>query len=110
VAGTTGATALGDGGLATAAMLNYPQNLAFDASGNLYIVDRFNERIRKVDSTSRIISTVAGTGIFGFSGDGGPAASAQIGPFGIAIDASGAIYFSNVDNTIRKFVPGGAIS
>ncbi len=109
VAGATGATVLGDGGLATAAMLN-PGNLAFDASSNLYIVDRSSERIRKVDSKSRIISTVAGTGIFGFGGDGGPATSAPIGPFGIAIDASGAIYFSNVDNTIRKFVPGGAIS
>lgn len=109
VAGATGATALGDGGLATAARLG-PENLALDSAGNLYIVDRNNERIRKVDAKSGIISTVAGTGVFGFGGNGGPAASAQIGPFAIAIDSSGAIYFSNADNTIRKFVPGGVVS
>jgi sugar lactone lactonase YvrE len=109
VAGATGATALGDGGPATAATLS-PENMAFDASGNLYIVDRKNERIREVNAKTGIISTVAGTGIFGFGGDGGPANGVPIGPFSIAIDASGAIYFSNVDNTIRKFVPGGDIS
>jgi sugar lactone lactonase YvrE len=109
VAGATGATALGDGGLATAAMLS-PENMAFDASGNLYIVDGFNDRIREVNAKTGIITTVAGTGIDGFGGDGGPATSAPIGPYSIAISASGAIYFSNIDNTIREFVPGSNIA
>ena len=59
---------------------------------------------------TQIITTVAGNGVFGSSGDGGPATAASIGPWGIAVGADGTIYFSNVDNTIREFVPGGHIS
>ena len=61
----------GDGGPATAASLNWPRDVAVDSAGNLYIADADNYRIRKVD-TSGIITTVAGTGTYGFSGDGGP--------------------------------------
>jgi serine/threonine-protein kinase len=67
----------GDGGPATAAQLAHPTNIALDAAGNLYIVDRDNARIRKVDPQG-IITTVAGTGEQGFSGDGGPATAAQL--------------------------------
>jgi hypothetical protein len=110
VAGETDATSLGDGGPATAAMLNYPSDVALDGSGNLYIVDEDNARIRAVAAKTGIITTVAGRGIYGSGGDGGPATNAMIGPWGIAVDATGAVYFGNVDNTVRRFVPGGDIS
>jgi sugar lactone lactonase YvrE len=110
VAGKTGATTLGDKGLATAAMLNVPTNIAFDSSGNLYIVDSDDARIRKVTAATGIITTVAGKGIPGSSGDGGLATSAEIDPAGLAVDASGAVYFGDVNSTIRKFLPGGNIS
>ena len=110
VAGKTNATALGDGGPATAAMLAYPQGVALDGAGNMFIVDRENNaRIREVAAKTGIITTVAGNGIYGFGGDGGLATKASIGPYGIAIDAAGAVYFSNGDNTVRKFQPGGTI-
>jgi len=110
VAGNSSATTLGDGGLATAAMLSGPVNVALDGSGNLLIVETGDARIREVNAETKIITTVAGMGIYGYSGDGGPATEAAIGPYGIAIDAAGAIYFSNADSAIREFVPGGAIS
>src|SRR3954465_7624673 len=65
----------GDGGPATAAGLSFPFDVTLDAQGNPYIVDKLNSRIRKVDAFTGIISTVAGTGSVGFSGDGGPATS-----------------------------------
>src|SRR6185295_10951942 len=67
----------GDGGLATAAMLNQPNDIDQDAAGNVYIADFMNHRIRKVD-TSGIITTFAGTGVPGFAGDAGPATAAQL--------------------------------
>lgn len=76
VAGTGVAGFSGDGGPATSAQLSGPSSVATDASGNLYISDLSNQRIRKVDAATGIISTVAGTGGAGFSGDGGPATSA----------------------------------
>src|SRR5277367_6210626 len=72
-----GTTRLLDGGQATAAPLRYPISVALDAGGNLYILDETDNRIRKV-SSSGVISTYAGTGIPGYSGDGGPAANAQL--------------------------------
>jgi sugar lactone lactonase YvrE len=110
VAGKTDATSLGDGALATAAMLVYPVNVTLDGSGNLYIVDEGNSRIRAVAAKTGIIGTVAGKGIYGFTGDGGKATNASIGPLGIAVDAAGTVYFGNVDDTVRMFVPGGEIS
>ncbi len=89
VAGTGVAGYSGDGGPATSAQMSYPTGLAVDGSGNLYIADYRNHRIRKV-SPSGIITTVAGTGIVGFSGDGGPATSAQLYyPYGVAVDGVG---------------------
>ncbi|MCF6252838.1 MAG: hypothetical protein L3J75_16450, partial [Methylococcaceae bacterium] len=92
----------GDGGPATAAQLR-PDGLALDASGNLFIADSFNNVIRRVDATTGIISTVAGTGVFGFSGDGGPATAAQLnGLNGIALDASGNLFIAEFNNRIRR--------
>jgi hypothetical protein len=72
----------GDGGPATSAQLNQPNGMAVDSAGNLYIIDSGNQRIRKV-TPAGIISTIAGNGSFGFSGDSGQASSAQLGnPFG----------------------------
>lgn len=102
----------GDGGAATSANLNNPSGVAIDAAGNIYISDRDNHRIRKVTAATGIISTIAGTGTAGFSGDGGAATSAQIArPTGIAVDGSGNIYFADfTNNRIRKITPGGIIS
>jgi sugar lactone lactonase YvrE len=104
----------GDGGPATCALLALgtgPAGVALDASGNLYIADTFNSRIRKVD-TSGTISTVAGNGNDGFSGDGGPATSAQLfEPFGVAVDANGNLYISDEENNrIRKVNTSGIIT
>src|ERR1039457_4699443 len=84
----------GDGGPATSAGLFGPAGIAVDSSGNLYIADPSVGRVRKVD-TSGNISTVAGSGTVGYSGDGGPAASAQIlPPIGLAVDAKGNLYIA----------------
>ena len=100
----------GDGGKATEARLNVPAGLAFDKSGNLYIADRNNHRIRKVD-TRGTISTIAGTGVAGFSGDKGPATKAQLNhPSGIAFDKKGNLYFSDRSNErIRMIDSNGNI-
>ena len=94
----------GDGGPATKAQLDFPADLAFDATGNLYIADRHNHRVRKVDARTGVITTVAGTGVQGFSGDGGPATEAQFGyPEGLAIDCAGNLYIADAYNhRVRK--------
>ena len=103
--GTGGFTA--DHTLATLSSLNGPRGVAVDAAGNLYIADASNNRIRKVD-THGIITTVAGNGTAGFSGDGGPATSAELNsPRGIALDAAGNLYIADYLNSrIRKVVNG----
>jgi sugar lactone lactonase YvrE len=94
----------GDGGPATQAQLNRPVGVAVDGAGNLYIADYFNYRIRKV--TDGIISTIAGKGTFGYSGDGGPAVSAQlVGPFGLAVDAAGNVYAADSVSPAHRFLP-----
>ena len=100
-AGTRGYS--GDGGAATNAKLNYPTSVAVDGSGNVYISDQYNNCIRKV-SASGIITTIAGTGTAGYSGDGGPAVNAQFyQPFGVAVDGSGNVYIADAYNgRIRK--------
>ena len=80
----------GDGRSATDAALNMPHEIQFDAGGNLYIAERDNHVIRKVDAATGVISTFAGTGVAGFSGDGGAAARAQLrSPHSIAIEPAG---------------------
>jgi hypothetical protein len=107
--GTTGYS--GDGGLATSAELNYPTGVAVDSSGNLYFSDANNNRIRKV-SASGTISTVAGNGIAGYSGDGGPATGAELkNPAGVALDARGNLYIADWNNNVvRKVTTAGTIS
>jgi sugar lactone lactonase YvrE len=94
----------GDGGAALSAQLAYPTALALDASGNLYIADQGNNRIRQVTVSTGIISTVAGNGTEGYSGDGGAAISAEFDwPEGIALDSSGKLYIADTNNNrIRK--------
>jgi trimeric autotransporter adhesin len=100
----------GDGGPATSALLDYPVAVATDLAGSIYIVEYFNNRIRKVTADG-IISTVAGNGGLGFSGDGGPATAAKMyNPTGVAVDADGNIYIADKGNTrIRRVTTGGVI-
>jgi uncharacterized protein (TIGR03437 family) len=99
----------GDGGGATAAQLNTPCGLAVDASGNLYIADTANHRVRKVAGGT--ITTVAGNGTGGLAGDGGPAASARLNyPLGLAVDSAGVLYIADSANHRIRKVAGGTIT
>jgi sugar lactone lactonase YvrE len=110
-AGTGIAGFSGDGGLAKNAMLNTPNDLRFDAAGDMLVSDGGNNRIRKIDPTG-VISTIAGNGLAGFSGDGGPALQAELNlPWGLALDAAGNIFLSDVLNLrVRKIDTAGNIS
>jgi sugar lactone lactonase YvrE len=100
---------LGDGGPATSATLGSPVGVAVDSAGNLYIADSWSNRIRKVSAGT--ITTVAGNGIGGFSGDGGPATSASLdGPYGAAVDAAGNVYIADWQNNRIRKVSGGTIT
>jgi trimeric autotransporter adhesin len=99
VAGDAGKVRLMDGGQATSAVLGYPHGVAVDASGNIYIADTYHNRIHLVTKSTGIITTVAGTGSYGYSGDGGLATSAALyDPSGVAVDASGNIYIADTYN------------
>ena len=112
IAGNGTAGFSGDNGPATSAKLNDPSlGIAFDADGNFYIADDGNSRIRKVTVATGIITTVAGNGTFGYSGDNGLATSAALnGPEGVGVDALGNIYITDENNVIRKVNgPGGSV-
>jgi sugar lactone lactonase YvrE len=99
VAGTGTAGFGGDGGPATKARLNTPHGIASDAEGNLYVADPQNQRIRRVDASTGIITTVAGTGSRGYGGDGGPATKARINyPKGVELGPDGSLFIADNDN------------
>ena len=107
IAGTGGSSGYsGDGGPATSAKFNQPFKLAFDSYGNLYIADEYNHVIRMIDVNGDI-STIAGIGDWGLSGDGGPATSAKMDkPRGVAVDSYDNIYIADSGNDrIRKLTP-----
>ena len=103
----------GDGGSATSATLNYPTDVSLDRAGNTLIADSGNYRLRKVcadgvECTKGSIATIAGTGTLGFSGDGGPATSAELGPSGAAVDGAGNILIADARNhRLRKLCADG---
>ena len=107
-AGTAGFS--GDGGPATAAQLNLPYGLAVDAAGYVYIAD-LQDRVRRVGPDGTIV-TIAGTGVKGYSGDGGPANAAQLfTPRNVAVDATGNLYIAEFEgHRVRQVTPAGAIA
>jgi uncharacterized protein (TIGR03437 family) len=111
VAGTGSQGFSGDGGAATSAQLWRPSGVAVDRAGNISIADTANRRIRKVDTEGKI-TTLAGTGDFGSSGDGGPAVNATMeAPVDVTVDVAGNVYFADQDaNTVRKISPAGIIT
>ena len=111
LAGNGAITFAGDGGPATHASFFNPSGVAADNAGNVYIADSMNNRIRKVDSAGTI-STVAGNGSVGFTGDGGPATSASLWtPLDVAVDSAGNLYIADSgNNRIRKVNTAGVIT
>ncbi len=111
IAGTGKAGISGDGGPATSAAMHAPSGVAVDGQGNVYVADYGNNRVRKV-SPGGTITTIAGTGIAGFSGDGGPAALAQLyTPVGVAVDGQANVFIADDrNNRVRKVSPGGTIT
>src|SRR5437660_1266320 len=104
VAGTGTKGYSGDGGPALQASLNEPYEVRFDKAGNMFFVEMQNHIVRRVDGKTKIISTVAGTGEKGYTGDGGPATQAKLsGPKGIAYSSDGGVYIADTEShTIRR--------
>lgn len=103
----------GDGGAATEAALNNPFDVVFDPTGNLVFTDTFNHCIRRVDTVSGVIETIAGTGEAGYSGDGGPGKDAIFNqPYGITADSAGNLYVADRHNAAVRRIDGetGAVS
>lgn len=101
----------GDGGLATNAELNHVNGIAIDRAGNIYIADYGNYRIRKVNATTHIITTICGKGVISSTGDNGPAVLATIVPYAVCVDETGAVYVIDGNNaTIRKIDTFGVIT
>ena len=109
IAGTGAAGFSGDGGAATAAQLDTPTGIALDGSGNLFIADSHNHRIREM--TDGVITTIAGTGTAGFSGDGGQATGAQLAlPSAVALDLNGRLLIADTNNQRVRAVAHGVIT
>ncbi len=102
----------GDGNLATNAFFGRPTRIVLDAAGNIYVSDEFTHRVRRVDASTGIISTAAGTGVSGFSGDGGPATDAKFANAeGVFVDSGGNLFIVDRNNRrVRKVTPGGTVS
>ncbi len=110
IAGTGTDGRSGDGGPATSAEFNNPLGLAVDSAGNLYVADFYNNRIRRV-AVDGTITTVAGIGTYGSSGDGGLATQAELGnPESLAFDAAGNLYVGGYDNRVREIALDGTIT
>ena len=111
-AGNGSPTFCGDGELATLACLHTPTGVAVDTKGNVYVVDEFSCRVRKILASNHTITTVAGNGAIGYSGDGGPAIFAELsGPTGVAVDPSGNIYIAEWgSHHVRQVNPSGIIT
>ena len=101
----------GDGGQAANALVSSPLSIVFDSAGNLLFADGGNNTVRKI-TPAGVISTIAGNGVAGFAGDGGPAAAATLSaPFGLAIDGGGNLYVADFgNNRVRKITPAGVIT
>ena len=110
VAGNGEQTYSGDGGLATAAGLDTPSGIAVDSAFNLYIGDTNNNLVRMVTHATGIISTLAGTGVFGFTGDGSATGSALAHPHGLSVDSSGTVYVADSDNHRIRIIAGGQVT
>jgi sugar lactone lactonase YvrE len=109
IAGSGVAGFSGDGQLALSAQFNVPSGIAVGQNGSVYVSDTNNYRVRKIDPTG-VITTIAGTGVAGFSGDGGPAVSAQLSyPTGIKVDAAGNLYIAD-NGAVRRITPDGTIT
>ena len=110
IATVAGSTSLVDGGPAIDAQIGTIHGVAADRWGNVYLSDTDHNCVRKIDATG-IVTTVAGNGIAGFSGDGGPATSAQLNlPYGVAVDLNGYLYIADFgNNRVRRVTPGGTI-
>jgi len=107
LAGTGDPGFSGDNGPATQALVNFPLGLGVDQTGNVYFADSNNQRVRMISAATGVITTVAGTGEFGFSGDGGPGTSAQLAsPAGLAVGTDGTVYIADRrNNRIRALSP-----
>ena len=105
-----GSNFVGDGGPALSALLTQPEGVAVDSSGNIYVADAADNRVRKI-GTGGIIQTIAGTGAAGFGGDGGQATAALLNqPYGLGVDAAGNLYIADLGNArVRQVTPGGII-
>jgi sugar lactone lactonase YvrE len=112
VAGSGAPGFAGDGGAATSAQLNFPRDVAVDSSGNLFIADTSNHRVRRVDAVTGVISVLAGTGVAGYNGDGFGAATFDLNnPTGVAVDGLGDVYIADSgNNRIRRVSGGGVIT
>jgi hypothetical protein len=109
VAGTGAEGLSGDSGPATSAKIASPTAIVADAAGNLYFADRDNHSVRKIDTTGKI-TTVAGSGMEGYGGDGGPATSALLdSPQGVALDAAGNLFIADTNNNRIREVSNGVI-
>ena len=109
IATVAGSSWVGDGGPATSAVLFQAEGIAADVNGNLYIADSANHRVRRVTPLG-IITTLAGTGFAGFSGDGGPANAAQLNsPYGVALDGTGNVFIADLGNARIRRIDGNGI-